>query len=205
MFRVLGSAKALCDGLTRRDLLQVGALGCAGLGLADLLRLQTVQASPAPAAPRPSFGKAKRCILLYLFGAASQLETFDVKPDAPAEVRGELQVTRTRVPGLQVVELLPNLARVIDRATVVRSMTHPYPIHGSAYSLTSTPTLDIPMQLNAHDARHWPYIGSVVDYLDERRSRSAPGERRPRGAPRNIALPWLLSSRRPHPSRNGGP
>src|SRR6266852_4504113 len=61
------------------------------------------------------------------------------------------------------------------------------------------------MQLNAHDPRHWPYIGSVVDYLDERRARSALGERRQRGAPRNIALPWLLSSRRPHPSRNGGP
>jgi hypothetical protein len=111
----------------------------------------------------PSFGRAKRCLLLYLFGAASQLETFDVKPDAPVDVRGELKAIPTRVPGLQICELLPQLAGVIDRTTVVRSMTHPYPIHGSAYSLTSTPTLDIPMQLNAKDPRHWPYIGSQVD------------------------------------------
>jgi hypothetical protein len=206
MLRVLGSAKSLCDGLTRRDFLQAGALGVAGLGLDGLLRQQAARAEIAPASRSPSFGRAKRCILLYLFGAASQLETFDLKPDAPAEVRGELKPIRTRLPGLHLCELLPRLAGVIDRTTVVRSMTHPYPIHGSAYALTSTPTITIPMQLDAKDSRHWPYIGSVVEYLDERHARQAVREgTASRPVPRNVALPWLLSSRRPHPSRNGGP
>jgi hypothetical protein len=202
MLRVLGSAKSLCDGLTRRDFLRLGALGATGLSLDGLLR-QEAAASGAAARAR-SFGRARHCILLYLFGAASQLETFDPKPDAPVEVRGELKAIPTRVPGLHVCELLPRLAEVIDRVTIVRSMTHPYPIHGSAYSLTSTPTLDIPMQLNAKDPRHWPYIGSVVDYLDEQHARRR-GQATAPLVPRNVALPWLLSSRRPHPSRNGGP
>jgi hypothetical protein len=203
MLRILGSAKALCDGITRRDFLQAGALGVAGVGLADVLRQEAARAATAPAPTARSFGKARRCVLLYLFGAASQLETFDPKPEAPVEVRGELKAARTRVPGLHLCELLPRLAGVIDRAAVVRSMTHAYPIHGSAYSLTSTPTLDIPMQLDAKDPRHWPFIGSVIDYLDQRLPRR--GEERAPSVPRNIALPWLLSSRRPHPSRNGGP
>lgn len=198
MLRILGSARSLCDGLTRRDFLQAGALGGAGLTLAGLLRAEAAREGGSRPA---SFGKAKRCILLYLFGAASQLETFDPKPDAPAEVRGELKSAATRVPGLRLCEGLPRVAGVIDRATVVRSMTHPFPIHGSAYSLTSTPDIDIPMQLNAKDPRHWPYIGSALDYLDHQRGRK--GKRRP--VPDNVALPWLLSTRRPHPSRNGGP
>ncbi len=201
MIRVLGSAKSLCDRLTRRDFLRVGALQGSGLALGDLLRREAAAEAPGPR-PR-SFGKAKRCILIYLFGAASQLETFDVKPDAPVEVRGELKAIRTRVPGLHLCELLPRLAQVIDRATVVRSMTHPYPIHASAYSLTSTPTIDIPTQLNAKDPKHWPYVGSVVDYLEDQRARGA--RAKAPLVPRNVALPWLLSSRRPHPSRNGGP
>src|SRR5262245_44872493 len=116
MLRILGSPKRLCDGLTRRDFLQAGALGPLGLGLADALR------PAAASAPRPAdrhFGRARSCILLFLYGSPSQLETFDPKPDAPAEVRGELKAIRSCVPGLDVGELLPNVARVLDRATVV--------------------------------------------------------------------------------------
>ena len=92
------------------------------------------------------------------------------------------------------------LARVIDRCTVIRSMTHPYPIHGTAYSVSGAPTLDTPMQDNPRDPRHWPFIGSVVDYVD--------GQKDPRArppVPRNIALPFLHSSRRKHPIHNAGP
>src|SRR4051794_4105048 len=116
MLRILGSRRALCDGLSRRDFLQIGALG--GLGLT---------AAPLAAAPRaalPGFGKARSVILLFLYGGASQLETFDVKPDAPAEVRGRLGTIPTAIPGYRLGEGLPRLARVIDRCTVVRSMTH---------------------------------------------------------------------------------
>src|SRR5262245_19575800 len=133
MLRVLGSAKTLCDGITRRDMLHVGSLSLLGLGLGDYLRGQ--EAQPAPASQAPArFGQAKACILLFLYGSPSQLELADMKPDAPLEIRGELRPIRSSVPGLDVCELLPNLAGVMDRMTVVRSMTHPYPIHGVAYA-----------------------------------------------------------------------
>jgi hypothetical protein len=96
------------------------------------------------------------------------------------------------LPGLRVCELLPNLAKVMDRTTVVRSMTHPYPIHGVAYALTGIPQIDIPMELNPHDSRHWPFVGSVVDYL----FRQKPGQPPRRTVPDNIALPFPFSSRR---------
>jgi hypothetical protein len=199
VLRVLGSAKTLCDRLTRRDFLRVGTLGLAGLALDDMLHHEV----GAAVSTRPrSFGRSKQCILIYLFGAASQIETFDPKPDAPVEVRGELATIPTRLTGVRFCDRLPRLAGLADRLAVVRSMTHPYPIHGSAYSLTSTPEIDIPMQLDARDGRHWPFIGSVVEYIDENRTR---GEVRRDGMPRNVALPWPLSTRRPHPSRNGGP
>jgi hypothetical protein len=198
MLRILGSNKRLCDGLSRRDFLQAGGLGLLGLGGASLGGLP--QAAAAEGARGASFGRAKRCILLYLYGAASQIETFDPKPDAPVEVRGELGATSTSVPGVQIGELLPLTARIVDRATIVRSMTHPYPLHASAFTLTSIPTIDVPLQMSPRDPRHWPFIGSVVDYLADQR-----GEPEPAVA-RNIGLPWRLSSRRPYAAGdNAGP
>src|SRR5438874_7896223 len=188
MLRILGSPKRLCDGLTRRDMLWAGGLGLFGLGLSDYLHLIDLQA--ADAAHRPAargFGKAKACILLFLYGSPSQLETFDMKPDAPPEIRGELRPIKSRLPGLDVCELLPGAARVMDKVTVLRSLTHPYPIHGVAYAVTGTPQIDIPMELNPHDGRHWPFIGSVVGYLEGRRGG------RPRGVPTNLALPFPFS------------
>src|SRR5439155_7463317 len=104
-------------------------------GLDDWLRSQAATKGDAPA----SFGKAKACILLYLYGSPSQLETFDVKPDAPAGIRGELGTIATAVPGFRIGELLPQTAKMIDRTTVVRSLTHPYPVHGVAYATTGLP------------------------------------------------------------------
>jgi hypothetical protein len=202
MLRILGSRKTLCDGLNRRDLLRVGTLGFLGLG--DWFRLREAQAKPAS---RRGFGQAKSCILLYLFGSPSQHDTFDPKPDAPVEVRGELKPIVTNVPGTHVCELLPKLARVCDKTTLVRSLTHPYPMHGVAYAITATPweTLGVSfeesmrLQLNPRDPRHWPFIGSVVDYLDERRQRGTPP------VPRNVCLPWLLTSRNGTSARDAGP
>jgi hypothetical protein len=193
MLRVLGSPKKLCDGLTRRDMLWAGGLGLLGVGLDGFLRLRDAQASPA-AAPRVTagFGKAKACILLYLYGSPSQLELCDMKPDAPLEIRGELRPIRSRLPGLDVCELLPQLAGVMDRMTVVRSMTHPYPLHGVAYATTGVPAIDVPMELNPRDARHWPFIGSVVDYLEQAAGQGGA----PKSVPSNIALPFPFSSRR---------
>ncbi|HQU46010.1 MAG TPA: DUF1501 domain-containing protein [Pirellulales bacterium] len=188
MLRILGSNRRLCDGLSRRELLRAGGLSLLGLSAADLLKHETLHAGEAAAAG--GFGQAKACILLYLYGAPSQLETYDPKPDAPVEIRGEFTTIDSAVPGMQVCEYLPNLARVLDRAAVVRSMTHPYNIHSAAYALTGVPQVDIPMELNPYDSRHWPFIGSVLDYL-ERRDR--PGL--VREVPGNVGLPFQFSSR----------
>jgi hypothetical protein len=196
MLRILGSQKQLCDGLTRREMLCAGGLGLFGLGVPGFLRLGQSQASSPT---DKTAGRAKACILLHLYGAHSQLETFDPKPAASEEIRGELGSIRSSLTGCDVCELLPNTARIMDRVTVVRSVTHPYPIHGVAYALTGVPTIDIPMELNPHDARHWPFIGSVVDYLLQRR------EKRGRPVPDNIALPFPFSSQRVGEVPRAGP
>jgi hypothetical protein len=186
VLNILGSTRRLCDGLSRREFLRLGGLGALGLGLGDLLAVPG-SASPTRAA---HFGRARSCILLFLYGSPPQHETFDPKPHAPAEVRGELGSIASAVPGLRVCELLPRVARVMDRVTVVRSMTHPYPEHGVAYAVSGIPTYTPELEARPRDARHWPFIGSVVDYLEERRSQVvAPA------VPRNIALPWMLNSR----------
>jgi hypothetical protein len=94
--------------------LQIGALGCLGLGLPDALR----------AADRGSKVRARSVIFLHQFGGASHHDTFDMKPDAPAEIRGEFKPIPTSVPGLSVCEHLPRLARLADRYCLVRSFQH---------------------------------------------------------------------------------
>jgi len=183
MIRILGSPRTLCDGMTRRDLLQVGGIGA--LGLADLFR-----GRPAEAGQRRGFGRAKACILLFPYGSPPQHETFDPKPDAPSEIQGELKAMATRADGIQICDQLPRIAKVMDRVTVVRSVTHDYPVHGVAYALTGMPTYTPALETRPRDAAHWPFIGSVVDYVDERRG----GARVPT-LPRNIGLPWVLNSK----------
>lgn len=198
MLRILGSRKTLCNGLTRRDMLWAGGLGLLGVGLDDFLRLKAAQAS-GPSHRTASFGRAKACILLYLYGSPSQLELADLKPNAPAEIRGELGGIRSSLPGCDVCELFPRLSRVMDKMTVVRSMTHAYPIHGVAYATTGAPAIDIPMELNPRDSRHWPFVGSVVDFVDRQNS----GNRR--AIPGNIALPFPFSSHRVGEVPRAGP
>jgi hypothetical protein len=186
VLNLLGSPRRLCDGLSRRQFLCVGGLGALGLGLADHFALG---ANESVGGPR--FGQAKSCILIFLYGSPPQHETFDPKPDAVAEVRGELSSIASAVPGLRVCELLPRTARVMDQVTVVRSMTHPYAEHGVAYAVSGIPTYTPELENRPRDGRHWPYIGSVVDYLARRQT--GPSGRA--DMPRNIALPWMLNSK----------
>src|SRR5437867_5350347 len=137
MLRILGSRKTLCDGISRRDFLHIGGLGVLGVGLSDVLRLHQAQAS---AKLQSCFGKAKACILLFPYGSPPQHETFDPKPDAPAEIQGEMKSIPTAVPGVRIGEGLPRIARVMNRLTVIRSVTHPYPEHGVAYAVSGIPT-----------------------------------------------------------------
>lgn len=200
MLRILGSPRRLCNGVTRRDLLRAGGLGLAGMGLADLAHWTAATAAEGQPQP-PSFGRAKSVILLHLYGSPSQLEYVDPKPDAPVEIRGEFGCIHSSLPGLNVCELLPNFAKVMDRCTVLRSMTHPYPLHGVAYALTGVPAIDVPMELSPRDPRHWPFFGSIVDFIDSRKPR---GEG-PREVPGNMALPWPFSSRRVGEVPRAGP
>jgi hypothetical protein len=200
MLRILGSRKTLCGGCSRREFLWAGGLSLFHLGLADYLRLRRVQTADSRSPLAQSFGRAKACILLYLYGSPSQLETWDMKPDAPIEVRGELKPIRSRLPGVDVCELLPHLAQVMDRVTVVRSLSHPYPIHGVAYALTGIPQIELPMELSPRDGRHWPFVGSVVDYVCRQKS-----PRQPRAILHNVALPFPFSSQRVGEVPRAGP
>jgi len=199
MLDILGSPKNLCGGVTRRDWLRIGSLGLTGLNLVDLNTLQ--QASAATGSNLGSFGKAKNVILIHLYGSPSQLETFDPKPDAPVEVRGELGFISSCLPGIQCGELIPNTAKVLDRCTVIRSMTHPYPLHGVAFALTGVPVIDVAMELSPRDPRHWPYFASVVDYIDAQKQQS----NAPLSVPKNMFLPWRFSTRRVGEVPRAGP
>jgi hypothetical protein len=106
-----------CAGVSRRGFLQAGFLGAAGLSLADLYRLRAASADPAKR-------KSTACILIWLDGGPPQHETYDPKPDAPAEYRGAYKAIETSVPGLQVCELLPHTAKVAHRMAFVRSVYH---------------------------------------------------------------------------------
>jgi hypothetical protein len=130
-----------CDGVARRDVLRVGALTALGLSVGS----RALRAASA----RPTVPKATSCILIWLDGGPSHLETFDPKPEASPEVRGPFSTIATSMPGVRIAGPLPNLSRRLDRAAIIRSMTSPLGEHnlGSHYLLTGyqpTPALDYP-------------------------------------------------------------
>ena len=180
--------------LGRREVMRAGGLAMLGLSWPDLLRLRTLQGEQVV---RPGGGRAKRVLLLYLQGAASQLETWDPKPDAAVEVRGKWGVTSTSVPGIQICDQLPKLAQLTDRMAIVRSMSHDYNNHSNAYTLTGHPTVDFASETNPDDGRHHPFFASVVDYLAEQRLRTGEGTFERRQVPRNMGLPFRFSTYSP--------
>src|SRR5262245_47228187 len=104
MLRLLGSPKKLCNGITRREMLVASGLSACGLAQANLAGAADARSANSDLQRAASYGKAKACILLYLYGSPSQLETVDMKPDAPVEIRGELKPIRSSLPGLDVCE-----------------------------------------------------------------------------------------------------
>jgi hypothetical protein len=142
MLRLIGPGTHLCDGRSRRDVLRIGGLGVlgAGLSLADLAAGATMAVDPE-AARGSSFGRAKSCILLFLMGGPPQQSTWDPKPDAPAQVRGDFGPIATGVPGLSLCELLPRTALVAEKLCVLRAMSTGDNAHSSSgyYMLTGRP------------------------------------------------------------------
>jgi hypothetical protein len=126
MLSLLGRSVRLCDGITRREVLRVGGLAFTGLLWSDWLRARaaTGQAPARRKAGASQFGKARACILIFNYGGPSHLDIWDLKPDAPPEIRGEFAPAATRVPGVSITEHLPRLARLADCYTIVRSVNH---------------------------------------------------------------------------------
>jgi hypothetical protein len=149
----------LCDGVDRREWLRVGGLSALGLSLPALL------AARARAADRPAdrtFGRAKSVLFLFLQGGPPQHETFDPKPDAPAEVRGEFKPIQTNVPGVHFCELLPRTAAVADKLAVVRSLCTHTDLHDASAYWVFTGYKYAGQQSRQISPTDWPYLGSVL-------------------------------------------
>lgn len=168
---------ANCEGIGRRDFIQTGLGALGGLGLTDMVKLQSQAAS----------GSANRCIFIWLDGGPSHYETFDPKPDAPSEIRGEFGTVPTTVPGVHFCDKFPELAKTFDKFTVIRSIAHNQNNHGAGnhYLMTGRPT-PVPVGCGAYVTFH-PSFGSVVSKH------------------RNVkhGLPAYIST--PRMSRSGGP
>ncbi|MFN0052144.1 MAG: DUF1501 domain-containing protein [Planctomycetales bacterium] len=150
-------------GWGRREVLRAGGTGLFGLSLPRLL---AAESAPDTVQPR-----AKSVIFLLLFGGPSQFETFDMKPEAPAKIRGPFVPIASRTPELLICEHLPQVAQISDRFCVVRSMTHDYNDHsGGVHYLQTGHRWHIPIGGgNAPTLNDWPSMGSVVEYDAQRR------------------------------------
>jgi hypothetical protein len=179
----MNSLKYNCAGMARRDFIQLGLGGMMGLGLADILRLQAAEA----VTPTTKSKKPVNCILVWLDGGPSHYESFDPKPDAPSEIRGEFKSIPTSVKGIHFSECVPELAKVADKMSIIRSIAHKDPNHGGGnhYMMTGAPT-PVPVACGAFVTFH-PSFGSMVSY--DRGVRN--------GLPAYMSLPQV--------SRSGGP
>jgi hypothetical protein len=140
-----------CDGLTRRDFLHAGSLGLLGLTLPDVFALRAL------GTVNPE--KDVNCILLMLVGAPSQLDTWDMKPDAPAEIRGPYKPIPTNVPGIQISEIFPRMARHADKYALVRSVYHTAAaVHDTGHQMMQTGWL-------FQGGIEYPNIGCVLSKL----------------------------------------
>jgi len=128
MLRLLGRKGRFCDGVTRRSFLQIGGLAMGGLSLPSLLRAEQQQ--------QPGSRSKKSIIMVYLSGGLSHHDTFDMKPDAPDDIRGEFRPRATSVPGIQISEYLPRLAGMMDKIAVVRSIVGLRDEHSSFQTMT---------------------------------------------------------------------
>jgi hypothetical protein len=174
----IGCRDFLQTSLCRRRFLQIGGLGLGGLSLGQLLHAE------AHAKTASSKATARSVILLFQFGGPSHIDSFDPKPKAPREIRGEFATIPTRVPGIQVTEHLPLLAGCADKFALVRSVQHNRSNHnsGAYYSLTGRQPLIDNVTSNA-SAIDFPHPGSVVSYLAKKKP----------AVPAFVALPTMIA------------
>jgi hypothetical protein len=150
MLSILGGGSKFCDGVSRRNFLKIGALGLGGLALPDLLRAE------ANTGVRKGH---KAVIMIFLPGGPSHQDMFDLKMDAPSEIRGEFKPISTTVPGIQICEHLPKLAKLIDKTAIIRSIVGATGDHYAVQCLTGRSHVNPP-------AGGWPCMGSVLSKLE---------------------------------------
>jgi len=149
MLTIYGQRHRFCDGVSRRNFLKIGALGLGGLALPQLLRAEAQSGA----------GKSHRAvIMIYLPGGPPHQDTFDLKLDAPSEIRGEFKPIKTNVPGIQICEHLPRMAAMMDKLTVIRSVVGMIDEHTDFHCMTGHLSRNQP-------PGGWPSFGSVVSKL----------------------------------------
>ena len=157
MLTVLGNPRRCCDGFSRRELLQAGALSLFGTVLTP------PTSSLRTGSPQPAGRKATSVVLLDLFGGPSHLDTFDLKPLAPAEIRGSFKPIATSLPGLYVCEHLPRLARWMHRTSLIRTVSHGYNSHNPYAVMTGYTGGSDREDYFAKPSNH-PGMGAVCQY-----------------------------------------
>jgi hypothetical protein len=174
----------LCDGLTRREWLRIGSLGLCGLSLPALLQARRAEATSSGGG---RVGRARSCIILFFLGGPPQHETWDPKPGAPAEIRGDLRPIASAVPGLQVGELMPKTARLTGQICVLRGVATNDDSHSSSGYYLTTGQPHQPMGVeNARPGapNNWPCLGALVQ-------RMLPGAG---GLPAAVTLPEQMAN-----------
>ena len=154
-------------GVSRREVLRIGGLTALGMSLGDWTWLRAWASSSGSTAAQSHDPPAKRVILLWLWGGPSHLDTFDMKPEAPLEYRGPFEPIATTVPGIQICELLPRLARLADSFSLVRSLNHESNDHGVAGTIALTGSIDGAVGLDgvSRGGAIKPSVGSIVARL----------------------------------------
>ena len=165
MLTFWGGSRQVCDGVSRRDYLRVGALGAGafGLSLADVLRLQAAPATVPGTTGRRT--KDKAVIMVFLPGGPSPIDMYDPKPDAPAEYRGEFKAIGTNVDGAQICELFPRQARLMDKMAVLRAVVGSDGDHAAWQFMTGYPRA-APILLAL--AVLWPTLALIGGYQGTR-------------------------------------
>jgi hypothetical protein len=155
----------LCEGLTRRQWLRVGGLSAAGLCLPALLRGRVAASAVRPVG-QAGFGRARSCILCFLFGAPAHQDIWDLKPDAPVDVRGEFRPMASKVPGILLGEHIPRVAQTAQRLALIRSVQHQDNTHTVAMHHMLTGRRHAQPNTNPRNQpTDFPCFGAVVQYL----------------------------------------
>src|SRR4051812_32716221 len=173
MLSIPGKSGSTCDGFSRREFMRVGGAGILGISLADILQLQAQAGdAPDPGKQKAGWGNAKSVLFVFLQGGPSHIDIWDPKPDAPSNVRGEFKPIKSNVPGIYLSEVMPKLAKQMDKATLIRSVSYTpaglFNHTAAIYQMMTgyTPDRVSPSgQLEPPAPNDFPHMGSQIVHL----------------------------------------